>query len=136
MEAQADSRIIGKPTLLVTYTGKLDPQVILSAIGAIGYSLGDVSVYYRVTGTDQVLDASTGQVAAGQALCADELRGKSLDRVDTLVLLHPDGAQFVALQGALKPLGNADFKYSEQTIAGGDTNDQDAVKPSDNAQAG
>ena len=35
------------------------------------------------------------------------------------MLLHPDGAQFVAVQGALKPLGDADIKYAEQSVGAG-----------------
>jgi hypothetical protein len=121
MDSQTDGRIIGKPTLLVTYASKLDPQAILDAIGGLGYPLSDVSVYYRVSGTDQVLDAITGQVAAGQALSPEELRGRALENLETLVLLHPDAEQFVALQSALKPLGEADMKYAAQDVAGGDT---------------
>src|SRR5436190_20037197 len=128
MGIEDDGRIVGKPTLLVTYSSKLDPQAILSAIGGMGYPMDDVSVYYRVAGTDQVIDATTGQVAAGQALSAEELRGRALERLETLVLLHPNAEQFVALQGALRPLGEADIKYAEQSVAGGHT-DAEAVQP-------
>ncbi len=121
MDTQTDGRIVGKPTLLVTYGIKVDAQAILDAIGGLGYPLSDVSVYYRVSGTDQVLDAITGQVAAGQALSPEELRGKAMEKLETLVLLHPDAEQFVALQSALKPLGEADMKYAAQDVAGGDT---------------
>ena len=128
MESDTEGRIIGRPTLMVTYTSKLDPQAIRNAIGGMGYPLDDVSVYYRVAGTDQVIDATTGQVAAGQALSAEELRGRALERLETLVLLHPNAEQFVALQGALRPLGEADIKYAEQSVAGGHT-DAEAVQP-------
>src|SRR5436190_17342694 len=128
MGIEDDGRIVGKPTLLVTYSSKLDPQAILSAIGGVGYPLDDVSVYYRVAGTDQVIDATTGQVAAGQALSAEQVQAKALEKVDTLVLLHPDGSQFVAIQQALKPLGEADIKYAEQSVAGGDSSD-DVTEP-------
>lgn len=134
MDYTTDGRIVGRPTLLVTYTSKLDPQAVLSAIGGVGYPLEDVAVYYRVAGTDQVIDARTGQVAAGQALSEDDLKGKTPEKVDTLVLLHPDGAQFVAVQSALKPLGEADIKYAEQSVVGGHTDDQ--VEQSEGSQAG
>jgi hypothetical protein len=134
MDNESDGRIVGKPTLLVTYSSKLDPQAILAAIGGVGYPLDDVSVYYRVEGTDQVIDATTGQVAAGQALSAEELRGKALEKLDTLVLLHPDGAQFVAIQDALKPLGEADIKYAEQSVVGGNS-DGGVIEP-ETPQAG
>src|SRR5438128_118093 len=128
MESDTEGRITGRPTLMVTYTSKLDPQTIRAAIGGTGYPLDDVSVYYRVAGTDQVIDAVTGQVAAGQALSADELRGRALEKLETLVLLHPSAEQFVALQGALRPLGEADIKYAEQSVVGGHT-DAEAVQP-------
>jgi hypothetical protein len=131
MDTQTDGRIVGKPTLLVTYGIKVDAQAILDAIGGLGYPLSDVSVYYRVSGTDQVLDAMTGQVAAGQALSPEELRGKAMEKLETLVLLHPDAEQFVALQSALKPLGEADMKYAAQDVVGGDT-DNETVNDKDN----
>jgi hypothetical protein len=134
MDINTEGRIIGRPTLLVTYAIKLDAQAILDAIGGMGYPLDDVSVYYRVGSTDQVIDAVTGQVAAGQALSAEELRGRALEKLETLVLLHPNAEQFVALQSALRPLGEADIKYAEQSVAGGYT-DAEAAQP-DGAQAG
>ena len=136
MDSQDDGRIIGKPTLLVTYTSKLDPQAILDALGGLGYPSSDISVYYRVAGTDQVLDATTGQVAAGQALSAEELRGKALEKLETLVLLHPNAEQFVAVQDALKPLGEADFKYAEQSIAGGSEGESGQAAAPDTSQVG
>lgn len=124
MDSQTDGFIVGKPTLLATYAGKLDPQAILDKLAGLGYPLNDVSVYYRVAGTDQVLDAVTGQVAAGQALSAEELRGRALERLDTLVLLHPGAEQFAAVQDALKSLGEADIKYAEQSVVGGGAGDR------------
>ncbi|MEO8286679.1 MAG: hypothetical protein ABI670_09610 [Chloroflexota bacterium] len=121
MANQVDGRIVGKPTLLVTYVSKIDAQAILSALGTSGYPLEDVSVYYRVAGSDQVIDAATGQVAAGQAITTEDLGSKELEKLDTLVLLHPDARQFMEVQNALKPFGDADIKYAEQTIAGGHT---------------
>ena len=117
--AAADGRIKGKPTLLVTFPNKLDAQKVLGAIGGLGYPLQDVSVYHRVPGTDQVLDATTGQIAAGQALGDEDLKTIDLNTLETLVLLHPDGEQFVAVQNALKPFGEADYKYAGETAATG-----------------
>jgi len=136
MDSQDDGRIVGRPTLLVTYTSKLDPQAILDALGGLGYPSSDISVYYRVAGTDQVLDATTGQVAAGQALSEQDLRGKALEKLETLVLLHPSGEQFVAVQDALKPLGEADFKYAEQSIAGGSGGEGGQAAEPDASQVG
>lgn len=121
MADATQGKILGRPTLLVTYTTKLDAQAVLGVIGGTGYPLDDVDVYYRVAGTDQVIDATTGQVALGQALSADELAAKALETLETLVLLHPDGEQFGVIQSALKQFGAADIKYSEETIAGGHT---------------
>ena len=77
MDNDTEGRIIGRPTMLVTYGTKLDVKAVLEAVGGVGYPLDDVSVYYRVAGTDQVIDAATGQVATGQALspksCAAKL---------------------------------------------------------------
>ena len=115
-------KIVGKPTLLVTFNSKLDAKPILDAICALDYPLADVSVYYRVAGTDQVIDAVTGQVAAGQALSEEDAKGLDLNALETLVLLHPNGEQFVAVQGALNRFGEADYKYAERTVAGTQNN--------------
>ena len=121
MDTEA-GKIVGKPTLLATFSGRLDAKPILDAVGALNYPLKDVSVYYRVVGTDQVIDAITGQVAAGQALSEEDAKGLDLNAMETLVLMHPDGEQFVAVQGALKQFGEADYKYAERTVVGGQNN--------------
>jgi hypothetical protein len=124
----ADSgKIVGKPTLLVTFGNRLDAKPILDAIGALDYPLRDVSVYYRVAGTDQVLDAVTGQVAAGQALTDEDAKVLDRNALETLVLMHPNGEQFVAVQGALRQFGEADYKYAERTVAGSADNDDQLV---------
>ncbi|HET9495610.1 MAG TPA: hypothetical protein VFR15_15360 [Chloroflexia bacterium] len=115
-------KIVGKPTLLVTFTDRLDARRILDAVGALNYPLNDVSVYYRVVGTDQVIDALTGQVAAGQALSEEDTEGLDLNKVDTLVLMHPSGEQFVAVQGALNQFGEADYKYADAAVSGTENN--------------
>ena len=113
--------IVGRPTLLATYNGRIDAQSILDRLGQTGYSLEDVSVYYRPQGTDQVIDAVTGQVAAGQSLNEGELKRDTLEKVDTLVLMHPDHTQFPAVQQALISAGGSpDIKYSETTHASSD----------------
>jgi hypothetical protein len=112
---QLDSgHIVGRPTLLVTFGERLDAQGVLQALERVGYPKTDVRVYYRPSDTDQVIDAVTGTVPAGEAL-PHEVANKQDVKLDTLVLLHPDGAQFVAVRGALDKLGPADYKYSEAT---------------------
>jgi len=121
MDADA-GKIVGLPTLLVTFSSKLDAKPIIDAVGALNYPLEDVSVYYRVVGTDQVIDAVTGLVAAGQALSEEDAKGLDLNALQTLVLMHPDGEQFIAVQGALKQFGEADYKYAERTVSGTENN--------------
>ena len=117
MDADA-GKIVGKPTLMVKFGNRLDANRILEAIRTLNYPLEDVSVYYRVTGTDQVIDALTGMVAAGQALSDEDARGLDLNTVETIVLMHPNGEQFVATQTALRQFGEADYLYAERTVAG------------------
>jgi hypothetical protein len=128
MDADA-GKIVGLPTLLVTFSSKLDPRAVLDAVGGLNYPLEDVSVYYRVAGTDQVIDAKTGQVAAGQALSEEDAKGLDLNAVDTLVLMHPSGEQFVAVQSALKQFGEADYKYAERMVAGTQNNGENNNDP-------
>lgn len=108
--------IFGKPTLLVTFGSKLAGSDVLAALGSISYPLDDVRVYHRPVGTDQVIDAITGEVPAGEALPRGATSGKVIQKCETLILMHPDAAQFVATQGALKQFGAADYKYSEATL--------------------
>ena len=115
-ETIASGHIFGKPTLLVTFGSKLDGAEVLSVLGSISYPLEDVRVYHRPTGTDQVIDAVTGEVPAGVALERDKVAGKGIQKYETLILMHPDSAQFVATQGALERFGAADYKYSEATL--------------------
>ena len=63
-----------------------------------------------------MIDAVTGEVPAGEALQLDKLKAKGDLQVQTLVLMHPDAAQFVAVQGAFKPLGAADYKYADAVV--------------------
>src|SRR5205823_10203437 len=108
------------PTLLVTFGQKLDAQALLSAIDAIGYPASDVHIYHRPMGSDQVIDAITGQIPAGEAINPNKLKSKETQNLETLILMHPNGTQFVALQTALKQFGDADYKYSEATVFEGE----------------
>ena len=108
--------IVGRPTLLVTYAVRLDGREVLSALGAVGYPVADVRVYHRLAGTDQVLDAVTGEVPAGEALTPGVLGSEEAQKLETLVLLHPDAEQFVAVKKALERFGEADYKYSEASV--------------------
>ncbi len=108
--------MVGRPTLLVTFSAKLDGQAVMSALGKVGYPVSDVRIYHRPVGTDQVIDALTREVPAGEALARNVTASKDGRKLDTLVLLHPDGAQFVAVKGALDQLGVADYKYSEGSV--------------------
>jgi hypothetical protein len=121
-KAPADARegeIIGKPTLMAIYAGRQDANRILDGLKSTGYPLDDVSVYYRPDGTDQVIDAITGEVAAGQSLNQKEVKDKQLQNVQTVVLLHPEQSQLQSVQQVLSSIGTADIKYSGITDAEG-----------------
>jgi hypothetical protein len=111
--------IVGRPTLLVTFGERLDGQSVLSALGVVGYPVVDVRVYHRPEGTDQVIDAVTGKVPAGEALSRSDV-SKDAHKLETLVLMHPNAEQFVTVRGALAQFGEADYKYSEATLFEGE----------------
>lgn len=119
VEQNLPGSIYGRSTLLVTFDGRVDAQALLAALDVLGYPVSDVRIYYRPVGTDQVIDAVTGEVPAGEALHLDKLKTKGELQVQTLVLMHPDAAQFVAVQGAFKPLGEADYKYADAVVFAG-----------------
>ena len=112
-----EGAIVGRPTLLATLAGRRDAQEILSGLGRTGYPLEDVSVYYRLGGTDQVIDAVTGQVAAGQSITQEEVTPKSLENAQTLVLMHPNAEQFRAVEQVLSGMEVVDIKYQGETEA-------------------
>ncbi|HUP27544.1 MAG TPA: hypothetical protein VM409_03840 [Chloroflexia bacterium] len=114
-----DGVIVGRSTMLAIYDSKLDVNSVFESFKGAGYPLEDVSVYYRLKGGDQVIDAATGQVAAGQSLAQTELTPKMLENMDTLVLLHPDTSQAQAVQRILGSLGTADIKYESDSVAEG-----------------
>jgi len=116
IEQNLPGSIYGRSTLLVTFDARVDAQSLLAALGPLGYPVSDVRIYYRPVGTDQVIDAVTGEVPAGEALQLDKLKAKGDVQVQTLVLMHPDAAQFVAVQDAFKSLGAADYKYADAVV--------------------
>jgi hypothetical protein len=124
-----DGMIVGRPTLMAIYDSKLEAKGLLDRLRGVGYPLEDVSVYYRVKGSDQVLDATTGEVAAGQSLAQTEITPKMLESLDTIVLLHPDEANAQSLQQMLKSLGNADIKYEGGSISEGHQDPPDLHHP-------
>ena len=106
-----DGVIVGRPTLMAIYNARLDAKGVLESLRNTGYPLQDVSVYYRPKGSDQLLDATTGEVAAGQSLAQTEITAKMLENLETIVLMHPDKAHAQSIQQTLMSLGNADIKY-------------------------
>ncbi|MBF6614060.1 MAG: hypothetical protein IVW55_13105 [Chloroflexi bacterium] len=114
-----EGRITGKPTLMAIYPKRLAAEAVLAQLGDAGYPLADVSVYYRLGGTTEVLDAVTGQVAAGQSLNDAEITPQQRETSQTVVLLHPSQEQFGAVQTTLLKLGEADIKYSDETLVQG-----------------
>lgn len=107
--------IRGLPTLMAVYSAKLDAGQVLEGLRAAGYPTTGVSVYHRLMGTDQVIDATTGQVAAGQALTEEEITNKMLERLETVVLLHPSDDQLKAVHSALTALGPASILHESDT---------------------
>lgn len=109
------SRMVGKPTLMAIYPQRFDVAAILDSLGRVGYPLNDVSVYYRVKGTDQVVDATTGQVAAGQSINQEEVTPEVLNSAETVVLLHPGTASVPSVTGALNAVGEPTILYEGET---------------------
>ena len=85
MEQNLPGSIYGRSTLLVTFDVRVDAQALLAALGVLGYPVSDVRIYHRPVGTDQVIDAVTGEVPAGEALQLDKLKAKGDLQVQTLV---------------------------------------------------
>lgn len=118
--AQApEFEIIGKPTMLAKFEGRLDAEQILDSFRRIGYPLDDVSVLFRVAGSDQVIDLTTGQPAAGQSITEKELKPKQLMNGQTDVLLHPTPEQLDAVRQALSEIGTPEIEYAGETHAFG-----------------
>ncbi|HKP52677.1 MAG TPA: hypothetical protein VJ183_08485 [Chloroflexia bacterium] len=107
--------ITGLPTLMAVYGTKLDAESVLEQLRSVRYPVADVSVYHRPRGTDQVIDATTGQVAAGQTLTESEVTARMLEHLETVVLLHPPDDQLRAVHDALAALGAASFLHESDT---------------------
>jgi|SRR5436190_7999428 len=107
--------IVGRPTMLAKFEGRLEPQPILDSLQRIGYPLEDVSVLFRVDGGDQVVDLVAGHVAAGQSLTDAELTARKLAKGQTVVLMHPTKEQLPAVKQALSEIGTADIEYVGET---------------------
>lgn len=110
-----DARMVGLPTLMAIYAQRQEAAAILDSLGKVGYPLSDVSVYYRVKGTDQVLDAVTGQVAAGQSISNTDLSPQVLADVETVVLMHPSAEMSQPVLGALSLLGEPVILYEGES---------------------
>lgn len=121
MSLSTEGELIGKPTLLVILHGRCDAGEILKDLQALGYPIADVAIFYRPDGTDQVIDAVTGEVAAGQSINDADVKQKQLDRAQTLVLMHPDEAQFRNVRQVFTELDPAaDVQYAGATYAEGE----------------
>jgi hypothetical protein len=115
--------IVGKPTMLAKFDRMLNVEQVLDCLRRVEYPLEDVSVLFRIEGSDQVVDLTTGHVAAGQSLTDEELNAQKSQRGQTLVLLHPTGEQAPSVRKALLEIGHPDFhpeiEYAGETRAHG-----------------
>lgn len=114
----AEGEIVGLPTMLAKFSGYHPAADVLNALGSTGYPLDDVSVLFRLDGTDQVLDLTTGSVAAGQSVTEEEIRSEKV-KGHTVVLLHPATDQMEAVRQALSGVGEVEIDYSGETHAFG-----------------
>lgn len=96
--------MIGRPTLLAIFPVRLDAHTLLDALKRLDYGQSDVSVYYRLRGTDGVIDAVSGKVPAGQTLTEADF-ARAGGNVDTLVLMHPAGERLAAVRGVFATMG-------------------------------
>ncbi len=110
-----DAKMVGRPTLMAIYPQRYEAGAILDSLAHVGYPLSDVSVYYRVKGTDQVLDATTGEVAAGQSISNSDLSPQVLADVETVVLAHPSSEVSQAVLGALNLVGQPVILYEGES---------------------
>ena len=114
-----EGQIQGLPTLMAIYPDKLAREAVLEGLRASGYAGSGVLVYYRVKGTDQVVYADSGRIAAGQAL--DEAQLTPQAQMETIVLAHPQDGQIETLKSALEALGSAQVLYEGATTVEGRT---------------
>jgi len=118
-EEADEGEIVGRPTLLAKFAGRVEAERILGTLRQIGYPAEDVSVFFRVEGSDQVVDQFTGHVAAGQALTDEELARRKEEKGHTVVLMHPEPDLVPAVKGALAQVGEVEIEYSGETHAFG-----------------
>ena len=111
--------IIGKPTMLARFDGRIDAGQILDILGTIGYPVDDVSVLFRPHGGDEVIDLVTGEAPAGQAISEQDLKPKQWAKGQTDVLLHPQPEQVEAVRQALTKAGSTRIDYAAETHAYG-----------------
>ncbi len=114
---KSEGLIAGLPTLMAIYKSKLEADAVRETLRAAGYPPTGVKVYLRLSGTDQVLDSATGQVASGQALTKGEITAKMLEHLETVVLLHPSSEQLQTVQAALSTLGEPIFLSDSEDSA-------------------
>src|SRR5262245_48403189 len=114
-----EGEIVGLPTMLAKYQGQVDAEQILSSLRRIEYPVEDVSVLFRIEGSDQVVDQLTGHMAAGQSLTDEELERKHLEKGQTVVLLHPEPDRTVVVREALASVGPVEIEYEGETHAFG-----------------
>jgi hypothetical protein len=63
-----------------------------------------------------VIDATTGQVAPGQALTEGEISNKMLQHLETVVLLHPSDEQLQQMKAVLSELGTPTFLDGKDAV--------------------
>jgi hypothetical protein len=102
---------------MAIYPEKLPREAVLDGLRAGGYAGSAVLVYYRVKGTDQVVYADSGRIAAGQAL--DEAQLTPQVQMETIVLAHPQDGQIETLKAALEALGSGQVLYESATVVEG-----------------
>ncbi len=112
-----EGEIVGRPTMLAKFADKQDAQAVLDALQNAGCSLEDVSVLYKLKGSDQVVDQVSGHIAAGQSLTEEELAKRKEQPGQTVVLMHPLPEQAAAVEKALTQLGQVEIEYSGETHA-------------------
>lgn len=117
VEQAREGQIVGRPTLLAIFQQHLPPQDLMNRLREVGYPMEDVTIYYRLKGTDQVVDAITGEVAAGQSITTAEVSPAQLQSAETVLLMHPTEEYVNPIQGVLTAIGGADVKYSASTEA-------------------
>ncbi len=110
--------IVGRPTYTATFPGRHEAAPIIAALTATGYPAEDISILFRPAGGDAVVDLMSGENAAGQDADAQAEAAKK-GAGTTLVLLHPEGDQLVAVRAAIAGLGGQEFEYEGESVVRG-----------------